>query len=169
MKYNKIALIGMPGCGKSKTAKIISEKLNYAFFDTDAIFEKKHCGISEYFEKYGEDKFRYEESLILSSIVKNDNFILSTGGGIVLLPENRDILFGSNIVTFYLKTSENELLKRLTNDSSRPLLNNSKDKFNSIVKLASSREKYYSKASFIINTDCKSADMAADEIIEIIK
>ncbi len=169
MKYNKVALVGMPGSGKTKTAKIISEKLGINFFDTDKIFEEKFYSISEFFKIEGEKKFREEESLILKDTVNKSDFILSTGGGIILKPENREILFNSAVTTFYLKTSIEELLRRLSKDNTRPLLENKLDKTKSLIKLSEEREKYYLQAKHIVITDNKSTNTVANEIIEMIK
>ena len=59
MKYKKIALIGMMGCGKSAVSKVLSIKTNILSYELDEIFEKKfNINIKKYFELHGEKQFR---------------------------------------------------------------------------------------------------------------
>ena len=123
MKYNKIILIGMMGSGKSTISKILSEKLNLPLFDTDEIFEQQtNCKITDFFKNNGEEKFRKIESEILKETAKQDNCIISTGGGIILKENNRDILFKDDILTIYLKATSETIYQRIKNDKTRPLL-----------------------------------------------
>ncbi len=168
MKYNKIALIGMMGSGKTAVAKLLSLELNIPFFDCDSVFVEKYGSISSYFKNYGEDLFRKKEAEILENISKNDTFILSTGGGIVLERQNRDILFNSGIYTIYLNTGPDEIYKRIKNDTSRPLLEVS-DKKNEIKKILNEREQYYLMANLNILTDNKALNVVTKEIIDFMK
>jgi len=166
MKYNKIALIGMMGCGKSTVAKVLSEKLKINLFESDNIFEEKFSiKIKDYFSLFGENKFRIEETKILEEILKNDNFVLSTGGGIILSEKNRELLFSEDILSIYLKTSADEIYNRIKKDKTRPLLlvENPKEE---IVKILNSRKDFYSMAKFEILTDNKTINEITDEIVE---
>ena len=112
MEYNKVALIGMMGSGKSTIAKQLNKITNIKLFETDEIFENKYkLTIKKYFDIYGENNFREKENEILVDIVKNEEFIISTGGGVVLDSNNREILFCGNIKTIYLKTSCNSIFE----------------------------------------------------------
>ena len=93
MKYNKIALIGMMGSGKTTIAKLLAYRLNINPVDTDEIFVQKFGSIKEYFAQFGEELFRLKETDILSEVSNLDSFILSCGGGIILSKANSYILF----------------------------------------------------------------------------
>lgn len=161
----KIALIGMMGSGKTTVAKELSQKTNCPLFDCDSIFEHENkIKITDFFKQYGEEKFRICENIVLNNIIKNENFIISTGGGIILNKKNRDILFKGNIKTFYLKASAETIFKRLKNDKTRPLLQvfNPLDE---IKNLINKREVFYNCADYIIDCENKKIDTIAEEIL----
>ena len=116
-----IILIGMPGCGKTTIAKLLSAELNREFIDSDAIFEETVCpDIKEYFVSHGEDSFRKEETNILRNLCQKDGYIISTGGGIVERSENKEILQRGGTVVFIDRSPENIVSDIDT--QSRPLL-----------------------------------------------
>ena len=164
MKYKKIAFLGMMGSGKTSAANAFSKLSKIELFDLDDIFVNKYSiEIKDYFAKYGEDDFRKKETELLENISKKDSFILSTGGGIILSNKNRNILFKKDIYTIYLKTSIDTIYERLKDDRSRPLLL-VKDPKEEIKKILSTREKYYSMANLVINTDNKTIDEISEEL-----
>ena len=169
MKYNKIILIGMMGSGKSTISKILSEKLNLPLFDTDEIFEQQtNCKITDFFKNNGEEKFRKIESEILKETAKQDNCIISTGGGIILKENNRDILFKDDILTIYLKATSETIYQRIKNDKTRPLLLVENPQ-NEIEKILNSREQFYKLAKATIKTDSKDREEITEEILKIWK
>jgi len=165
MKYKKIALIGMMGSGKSTVSKELAKKLNYNLYDTDEIFEKKYkSSIADFFKVFKEEEFRKKETEILKELIQKENIVISTGGGIILKKENRDLLFQDDVLTIYLETSPEAIYNRIKNDKTRPLLlvENPKEEIKKILK---NREKYYNLAKIKINTDNKSIE----EILKWIK
>ena len=122
----KIFLVGMMGSGKSTLAKMISKVLSIPYLDMDEKIEaRENKTIKEIFEKNGESYFRDLESSLLKSLVKQpDSVVVATGGGIVLRPDNRELL--KKETTIYLKVSPQELKKRVSTDN-RPLLSNNID------------------------------------------
>ena len=167
MKYNKIVLIGMMGSGKSTVSKLLSEKLNLSLLDTDEIFEQQEkCKIVDFFKKYGEEKFREIESEILKKSLTKSNCIISTGGGIVLKEENRILLSDKSILTIYLSTNYETIYNRIKDDKTRPLLlvKNPKEE---IKKILNSREQFYNQAKATIETDNKTQQEIAEEILKI--
>lgn len=164
MKYKKIAFLGMMGSGKTSVANSFSKLSKVELFDLDDIFVNKYSiEIKDYFAKYGEDDFRKKETELLEDISKKDSFILSTGGGIILSDQNRDILFKNDIYTIYLKASIDTIYERLKGDRSRPLLL-VRDPKEEIKKILLSREEFYSMANLIINTDNKTIEEISKEL-----
>ncbi len=161
-----IALIGMMGSGKSTVAKLLANQLqNFSFVDTDEeIIKSQKISINEIFEKYGEKAFRTIETVQLKDVLKNDNQVIATGGGIVISEDNLNLLL-NNSVLIYLKAEPEELYKRVKNNKERPLLNdcNIKEK---IINLLGQREEKYKKAHFIIDTTNKTPDIIVKEILE---
>jgi shikimate dehydrogenase len=91
----------MPGSGKSTHGKLIAEKLNKTFIDTDAEIEKAAgCTIPEIFEKEGEDAFRAKETEILAEFGKKSGLVIATGGGCVTREENYRHLHQNGTIIF---------------------------------------------------------------------
>ncbi len=155
MKKNNIILIGMMGAGKSSVANALCEKLpNYKLVDTDNEIEKQNkMNVAEIFDKYSESHFRKLETELISEICKNNNLIISTGGGIFENKKNRQILLNNGIV-FFLNATTKELFNRIKNDTTRPLLKPgfSEDDLNSILQ---KRLINYQKAHYTIDTTNK--------------
>lgn len=88
-----IVLIGMPGCGKSTIAALLSQKLGRPWVDADEAFEKE-TGLSpaQYLQAHGEAPFRAQETKVLEGLCKDSGQIIATGGGCVTIPENRGLL-----------------------------------------------------------------------------
>ena len=101
MKEQKnIVLVGMPGCGKSTVAALLSEKTGRKCADTDSMVEE--CGekIPDIFAKYGEAEFRSRETEAVKTAGKDKGKIIATGGGAILRPENRIALRENSTVIF---------------------------------------------------------------------
>ncbi len=104
-----IVLCGMPTCGKTTVAKIISQITGRQLYDTDKIFTEKYGEISLFFQKYGEDAFREAETRIIADISRCSGCVIATGGGSVLTPENVNTLKQNGII--YYIDAPFELLK----------------------------------------------------------
>ena len=92
-EMENIALIGMPGCGKSSVGEEISKITGRAFYDIDALIEEKiQMSIPEFFKSYGEAAFRKIETETLEEISKLSGSVISCGGGIVTKEENYKLL-----------------------------------------------------------------------------
>ncbi|WP_427339182.1 shikimate kinase [Caloranaerobacter sp. DY30410] len=168
MKKNNIVLIGFMGTGKSYIGKHISKKLNMEFYDTDNIIERDFgCRISYIFEKYGENYFRRIESEVISKISKNENVVISTGGGIVLNKSNVEMLKKNGII-FLLDGSFNTIINNLYgNIDKRPLLKGADWKKKAMELFLKRKKLYYNSADYIIDIDNKNGDVIAEEIINI--
>jgi shikimate kinase len=117
-----VFLIGLPGSGKSTVGRQLARRLQLPFFDSDHVIEQQlGCSIREYFEREGEDRFRDVEESVIDQLTQNPKCVLSTGGGVILRPANRQHLHERGQVV-YLNSSPDELFRRLRHDVNRPLL-----------------------------------------------
>ncbi|WP_333709278.1 shikimate kinase [Tepidimonas ignava] len=118
----KVVLIGLPGAGKSTVGRQLARRLQVPFVDSDAVIEDRiGCTIREFFEREGEEAFRDLEEAVLDELTQGPPCVLSTGGGAVLRPLNRQRLRARGRV-FYLRSTPEELYRRLRHDRTRPLL-----------------------------------------------
>lgn len=96
-----IVLVGMPGCGKSTLGKILADKLNRRFLDTDSVIEQKFgASIPEIFAQKGEDFFRELEETAVSECGCFSSCVIATGGGVILRQKNIDALRQNGIIIF---------------------------------------------------------------------
>ena len=117
-----IALVGMPGGGKSTVGRQLAKRLGWRFDDTDALIEKRlGCSIRAYFAAEGESAFRDIEESVIEETTSAERLVLATGGGAVLRKQNREVL-KTRCHVVYLRSSPEELFRRLRNDATRPLL-----------------------------------------------
>lgn len=118
----RIALVGLPGSGKSTIGRQLARRLGLTALDTDHVIEQRlGCSIREYFEREGEAGFRDVEQAVVDDVTQSHNGILSTGGGSVLRLANREHLH-SRCQVVYLRSSPEEIFRRLRHDMQRPLL-----------------------------------------------
>ena len=164
-----IFIVGPMGSGKSTVGKIISDELFLNFFDTDEEIElRTGASIDWIFDLEGEEGFRKRESLILQEMVEKNSIVLSTGGGIILSNLNRELLSSRGTV-FYLSTPISVQVERTSKDKNRPLLKD-RDPEEILSKLHEVRKTLYEEVSdHIIETENKSSQDVAAEIISLVK
>lgn len=98
-QQRNIALIGMPGCGKTTVGEKLAALSGRSLFDCDRELEKiLGMTIPEFFEKFGEAAFRKEETKLLLPLSQKTGIILSCGGGVVCREQNRDALKQNSII-----------------------------------------------------------------------
>jgi len=160
-----IFLVGPMGSGKSAVGRRLARLLGREFFDSDEIIEARTgVDIPFIFEKEGEAGFRKREQAVIDEISGRDGIVLATGGGAVLVPENRAHL-GSRGTVVYLHTSVGQQLRR-TRGNKRPLLNQGRRKA-VLTELMEVREPLYRElADLLITTDERSVAAVAAEIRE---
>lgn len=162
-----IILTGMMGAGKTTIAHILGEKLNLKSIDIDTLVEKNEGEkISEIFSKKGEEYFRKIEKETIKNIFKQNDLVISLGGGAFENPETREFLL-NNANVIFLKTSPEIIFERINTNIERPLLCNDMSirKINEILK---NRIKNYQSATYTITTDNKKPEEIADEIIGVL-
>ena len=148
----KVSLVGMPGSGKSTVGRLLARRLQCAFLDSDHVIEDRiGCSIRSFFEREGEQSFRDLEEAVIGELTENSSFVLSTGGGAVLRAANREKLHRQSKVV-YLKSTPEELFRRLRHDTNRPLLQVD-DLLMRLKDLYSQRDPLYREtAHFVIET-----------------
>lgn len=164
-----IFLVGLSGSGKSSVGRLLAERLDMPFYDTDALVEEQ-CGMSiaAIFARHDETYFRDCESRALADVVrKSAEAIIATGGGIVSRPANRELLRTQGI-SVYLSVNPATALERLTAQHEalvaaahtpeiRPLLVGS-EPLATLQQLLEKRAAWYEEADVTCSTDDKSAE-----------
>lgn len=166
MDKSNIVLIGVSGAGKSTVGIALSYKMRMAFVDLDNYIERKMgMTVAQIFEKFGNDKFRDIETETVKYISKNyKNTIISTGGGVILRPENMSALKKTGIVV-YINRSVPHILKTL-NAEKRPLL---KDDPTKLYKMHEDRHELYLKYADICVNNSADFKSGVENVFEAIK
>jgi shikimate kinase len=129
-----LSLVGLPGGGKSTVGRQLARRLGVRFVDADTVLEERiGMPIRSFFEQQGEQAFRDMEEQVIDDLTRPDapeqgadvapsvGMVLATGGGSVLRPANRTCLRDRTTVV-YLRSTPEELFRRLKHDTQRPLL-----------------------------------------------
>lgn len=167
---SRIALIGLPGCGKSVVGRVLSDRLQHALIDLDErIVQTAGMSIPEIFRDYGEPTFRQWEWRALNAVRQeqdSDALVLATGGGIVETSDCRDELH-KYWYTVYLSAQLTTLFARLRDErDGRPLLHGQDSLEQRLMVLHARREAYYqSTASLVIAVDDLDVDDVAETIV----
>jgi shikimate kinase len=148
----RLALVGLPGSGKSTVGRQLARRLALPFTDSDdAIEQRLGCSIRDYFEREGEARFRDIEESVIRDLAQGGPGVLATGGGAVLRAANREQLRAAGHV-LYLRTTPEEVSRRLRHDRNRPLLQVD-DPLQRLRKLYEERDPLYREtAHFVIET-----------------
>ena len=147
-----LALVGMPGCGKSTVGRHLARQLGRQFVDSDHEIELAIGGsIRVFFEQQGEAAFRDLEQDTIDRLCRQSGTVLATGGGAVLRAPNRQALRDQCHVV-YLRSTPEELFRRLRHDTQRPLLQ-VRDPLKRLRDLYRERDPFYREtAHFTIET-----------------
>lgn len=161
----RISLIGLPGTGKSTIGRHLARRLGVAFVDSDATIERRlNESIRSFFEREGEPAFRDIEQQVIAELCRERLGVIATGGGVVLREPNRDTLHSATTVV-YLRSTPEELFRRLRHDTQRPLLQVA-DPLSRLRQLYAERDPLYLKtAHFIIETGRPSVPMLVNMIL----
>jgi shikimate kinase len=144
----------MPGSGKSTVGRHVARHLDLPFVDTDHVIEQRiGCSIRDYFETQGEPAFRDVEQAVIDEVTRLDGHVVATGGGAVLREANRHTLHSRTTVV-YLRSTPEDLARRLRHDTHRPLLQQGRaDPLRRLRALFQERDPLYRRtAHFVIET-----------------
>ncbi len=161
-----IVLTGFMGAGKSLMAETLSRLTGRKAVSLDQlIVDREGMSINEIFDDKGEQYFRILEKQIVSEAAQMDNVIIDCGGGVVLDPDNMKNLKATGRV-FYLSATPREIYDRIKDEGHRPLLK-TPDPAARIESLLEKRLPYYQKADYTIETDGRSPEEIARDIVDI--
>lgn len=160
----KIFFIGGRGAGKTTVGRALAHTLGWGFVDTDTLVEKTAgMTIASLVEKYGWKYFRELEKGALEQACSMENVVVSTGGGIVLNPENRILLHSSGFVV-WLSAEAEVLVSRIGSRegwSSRPSLTGASPAEEMAQVLAQREPLYRETATLILD-----ASLPVPELVE---
>ncbi len=160
-----IALVGLPGAGKSAVGRRLGARLDLPFVDTDHVIEQRiGCSIRDYFEREGETAFRDLEQAVIEDLGAQPLGILATGGGAVLRQANRTQL-RERFHVIYLRSSPEDLFRRLRHDVKRPLLQVA-DPLGRLRELHDARDPLYRETAHdVVDTGRPSITMLVNVIV----
>jgi shikimate kinase len=158
LRDKNIILIGFMGTGKTTVGKRLAQILQWQHVDTDHVIEEKEGSILEIFHQHGEAYYRQIEAKYVRQVTLGSEQVITTGGGSVLLPENRIALKQSGFVVL-LTASPETIIKRVREDQDRPLLQGNLEE--RVHQLLRDRENAYQFADYTVDT----TDLSVDEIV----
>lgn len=151
-----IFLVGLMGAGKTSVGRMLARRLDKIFYDSDQEIERgTGVRIPLIFEIEGESGFRERESKLLAELVKEENIVLSTGGGAVISEANRRALAAHGTVV-YLRATAKDLWQRTRHDKNRPLLQ-TENPLAKLQELFTQRDPLYREiADIVVDTGSQS-------------
>ena len=160
-----VALVGLPGAGKSAVGRRLGQRLQLPFIDTDHVVEQRvGCSIRDYFEREGEIAFRDLEQAVIADLAVRPHGVLATGGGAVLREANRRQL-RDHFHVIYLRSSPEDLFRRLRHDVKRPLLQVA-DPLGRLRELHDARDPLYRETAHeVVDTGRPSITMLVNIIV----
>lgn len=164
-----VIMIGFMGAGKTTVGKALAEKQKVPFLDTDQLIEEKAgMTISRIFEIQGEEAFRKMETSVLEDLLKrNDQTVISVGGGLPLRDENRELLRKLGTVV-YLQVKPETVLERLKGGPYQTHAAGRRCR-RTVRSLLEYRTPLYQKAAdLVVDVDDKTVSGIAEKIIELL-
>lgn len=149
MGSRNVFLVGMMGAGKTTLGRALSQRLRFDFIDCDKVLvERTGVSVSTIFEFEGEDGFRRREAEVLEELAQLEDHVIATGGGAVLLAQNRALMRAHGTVV-YLRARLDSLWERTRHDATRPLLA-TPDPRATLERLLEAREPLYRECAHIV-------------------
>lgn len=138
-----VVLVGMMGVGKTTVGRRVAKRLDRPFLDADAeLVRRSGRSVAEWFASAGEGGFRRAESDVLADLLdRAEPTIIAAGGGVVVEPQNRDLLRRPNVFVVWLRADPGFLVTRVARKAHRPLI--AEDAVGTLTRLASIRGPWY--------------------------
>jgi len=176
MNNKRIYLTGFMGSGKSTIGPILANVLGWDFSDLDKLIEKElNDSVNNIFETRGELFFRQKESELLKQSATTQNLVLALGGGTLTTVENLELIKKTGIPV-YLKSSPEEIFRRLQFKVDRPLLKSESgmplsayETNAKISELLKKREQAYLQADIIYLIDNISVGKTVDDLVKLLR
>ena len=159
-------LIGFMGSGKSTVSRHMSRALNVPKIEMDEVLaERAGKSITQIFAEDGEEVFRQMETALLREIGAGEPALVSCGGGVVLRPENVEIMKTTGTILM-LSATPQTIFQRVRHSTKRPILNGNMN-VEFIAELMTKRDPAYRAAADVtVSIDGKTSDIVAKELVE---
>lgn len=165
-KKGNIFLIGFMGTGKTTISYELGRMTGMQEVDMDILIEEReHMRIAEIFELYGEEYFRKKETQALQAALKEEESIVSCGGGLVLRDENVRYMKENGTIVL-LTASPQTIFERVRDSDSRPILNDNMNVSFIENLMEKRRGKYFQSADIVVETDHKNIEEVCREILK---
>jgi len=165
MSKRNIVLVGFMGTGKTTVGRLLSERTGMPLVDMDErIEERAGKTINRIFAEGGEKAFRTLERQVARELSAQSGQVVSTGGGVVLDPDNISDFEKNGLVVCLLASAE-AILDRVKSDDTRPLLAGEKQE--KILQLLETRRPIYEAFAHKIDTEGTSPGSIAAQIIAL--
>ncbi len=160
IRPRNIILAGFMGTGKTTVGQLVADFIGWHFVDTDdEIIHRVGMTIPEIFEKEGEAGFRRYEKIICQSVVAESKQVISTGGGLLIDPANRELMQKSGLV-ICLTASQETIQERIEEGEGRPLAKNWRN-------LMDARRTIYASLPYQIDTTDSTPREVAERVIAL--
>jgi shikimate kinase len=171
-RKERVYLTGFMGSGKSTIGPILANTIGYDFIDVDRSVETSMGKtVNQIFREHGEEHFRVLERTLIAQMSTRPHIVVSLGGGTIADPENFGVIRATGILV-YLKTTPEQLFRRLHHKSDRPVLRTEEGEQlpegelrARILDLYKRREPLYAKADIVVHTDEVKVGKTVDLIV----
>jgi shikimate kinase len=160
-----LVLVGLMGAGKSSVGRRLAARLGLPFVDADQEIEAAAgMTVEEIFARHGEPAFRDGERRVIARLLDNPIQVLATGGG-AFMDERTRALVGERAVSIWLHAELDELVRRVSRRTDRPLLKGADPRV-VLERLIAERYPVYAQADVTVASSIGSADETVDRILE---
>jgi shikimate kinase len=163
-----IFLVGFPATGKSTVGPLLAAKIGRRFVDMDGVIEQEAgATIRELFQTEGEAAFREREAAALRRMATSGPQIIAVGGGAPCFHDNLSVMSQAGLVVCLTATPD-EIVARIGEDSSRPLLKGARDLLGEVRRLLEVRRPFYEEAPILVDTTGRLPSQVAAEIAKAV-